>query len=89
MATENMTTDSGDDAIDSGDTVERQAIVVDLGKQKRRRIKQLRRGKGRLTRAVFELIDQIKNGEESKTDILPVVVVVRERRKRQKLLGWL
>lgn len=83
MATEDKAIDSDDDA------GERQTIVVDLGKQKRRRIKQLRRGKGRLMRAVDDLIEQIENSDETKGEILPIVVVVRERRKKRKFLDWI
>lgn len=77
------------DETTSARSVKRRTVVVDLGTQKKQRIKKLRRGDGRLMQAVDSLIDQIETDEDLVGDILPVVVVVRERRKKRKLLGWI
>jgi hypothetical protein len=60
-----------------------QPIIVDAGKQKRKRIKQLKRGAGRLAEMVQEAAAHARAqlGDEA-GDILPVVVLFEKRRKR-------
>ncbi len=65
-------------------------IVVKLGKVKRKRVKQLLRGQGPLMEDVQAAVEQAKDtlGEMSReTQLIPIVFVYRERRKRQKGLG--
>jgi len=66
--------------------------VVDLGKAKPKAIKALKRGGGKLHQAVVEALGEIEFnlGEEAagKT-ILPVVVVVERKKKQRNLLSLL
>lgn len=63
-------------------------IVVDLGKkQKRKAIKGLRKGTGKLTVKLKELLDEMREQGTLSADAQPVVVVVREKKRRPKFLG--
>ena len=62
-------------------------IVVDLGKTRRKRIKALKRGKGKLVDEVREVIDMVQTdlGSEAGGRVLvPVVVLYRRRRRKRK-----
>jgi hypothetical protein len=65
-------------------------IVVKLGKVKRKRVKQLLRGQGPLMNDVAAALDQVKDdlGEAARgRQLIPIVFIYREKRKRQKGLG--
>ena len=63
------------------------SLLVDLGKAKRSRVRNLKRGKGRLMdkveSAIDETIDELGAEAGGKT-ILPVVVIVERRPKKRK-----
>ncbi len=52
--------------------------VLDMGKHKKKRVKQLRRGKGKLLRRVENAIDDLKEEGIVPATAQMVVVVVRE-----------
>ncbi|HMV68490.1 MAG TPA: hypothetical protein PKA64_16695 [Myxococcota bacterium] len=54
-------------------------VVVDLGKHKRKRIKQLRKGEGSLTDDVREAIEELREAGTIGADAVPVVFVVKEK----------
>jgi len=57
-------------------------ILIDLGKQKRGRVKRLRKGRGRLVDDVQQAIaDLAANGSLSE-GVQPVIVVVERKKKR-------
>ena len=63
-------------------------ILIDLGKHKRKQIKKLRNGKaGKLMDNVQECIQELKTSETISDSVQPVIVVVREKKKRQRW-GW-
>lgn len=67
-------------------------IVVNLGKQRRRVVKQLERGEGPLMTEVAEVIDEVRTqlGDEMKGKILvPLVMVCRQKRKRKRPRSFL
>ena len=58
------------------DQPESQQIVVDIGKQKRKRIRQLKRGKGPLAQKVQEGAEQVMESDPMDSrDIIPIVVL--------------
>lgn len=62
-------------------------IVVDLGKQRRKRIKALKRGTGKLMDEVALALEQVRSslGEPDQGRLLvPVVFVYKQKRKRAK-----
>jgi hypothetical protein len=52
--------------------------VVDLGEQSRKRVKRLRRGKGRLMSKIERVVDDLQEEGVLKAGAQTVVVVVRE-----------
>lgn len=68
---------------DEGDIL--RPIIIDLGKKKRKRIRQLKRGRGRLMGDVYDVVDEVRDslGDEAKgKEFVPVVVIYRRKRKR-------
>jgi hypothetical protein len=65
-----------------------QPVIINLGSQKKGKIKDLKKGKGELWDEVIEVIEQVKTrlGEESGSKVLvPVVMVYRSKSKRKRL----
>jgi hypothetical protein len=54
-------------------------VVVDLGKHKRKSIKKLRKGEGRLLDEVNALIDELREAGTVGEGAQPVVIVVKEK----------
>jgi uncharacterized protein DUF6200 len=54
-------------------------IVVDLGRQKQKRVRQLRKGKGPLIADVNSTIDELRATGTISASAQPVIVVVREK----------
>lgn len=63
-------------------------LVVDLGKHKRKRIKDLRRGRGKLMDEVSDVLIQLRSEGVVAGSTQPVVVVVREKR-RSRSSRWM
>jgi hypothetical protein len=61
-------------------------IIVDIGTQRRKRIKQLRQGRGRLMDEVNALLHDLKNDGSLSSSVQPIVIVVRERPRMRSLL---
>jgi hypothetical protein len=64
-----------------------QPIVIDLGKQRPKHIKRLKRGRGKLWDEVVDVIDEVNYqlGEEAQGKVLvPIVMVYRKKRKRKR-----
>jgi hypothetical protein len=62
-------------------------IVIDLGKTKKKRIKDLKRGHGRLMAELATVIDEVRGnlGEAAGgQQLVPVVIIYKEKRKRKK-----
>jgi len=60
-------------------------IIINLGKQRRKRIKQLKRSSGVLMNEVMETVNQVNGqlGAEANGKVLvPVVLIYREKRRR-------
>lgn len=61
-------------------------IVIDLGKHRRKRIKDLRNGTGRLAEQVNGCLEELRGAGTLSPNAQTVVVVVRQRRRRNKAL---
>ena len=57
-------------------------LIVDLGKHKRKQIKQLRRGRGRLLDEIKSSIEELRTTGNVAAGAQPIVIVVREKRRR-------
>jgi len=64
------------------------SVLIDFGKERRSRIKDLKRGKGKLIDKVEDAIEQAVEelGEEANgKEILPVIVIVEKKPSKNKL----
>jgi hypothetical protein len=60
-------------------------IILDLGKKKRKQIKQLKKGTGKLMTEVQDCIQELKQAGRVADHSRPVIVLVRERRRKLML----
>jgi hypothetical protein len=73
-----------------GDSSAVHPIVVDLGKQRRKRIKELKRGSGDLMEEVAVALEQVRSSlseADRSRPLIPIVFIYRQKRKRSKSLG--
>jgi hypothetical protein len=66
-------------------------VVVDLGKKRRKRIRQLKKGKGPLMAEIDHAVQQVKErlGDElEEKKVVPVVLLYRRTKKRRKLSAF-
>ncbi len=59
-------------------------LIVDLGKQKGKRVKDLRRGQGPLLRKVRRAVENMNNAGLLADDAEPLLVIVERRRPKWK-----
>jgi hypothetical protein len=67
----------------------RDTIVVDLGSKRRKQIKQLRKGKGKLMDKVNECISELKSSGSISGTVQPVVIVVKEKARMPNFMGMM
>ena len=57
-------------------------LIVDLGKHPRKDVKRLREGRGKLLAEVAACLDELKGAGELPPGAQPVVIIVREKRRK-------
>ena len=65
-----------------------QPIIIDLGKQRSRALKNLKKGEGRLWDEVLDVVEEVKDMLGADADgkvLVPVVLIYRERSRRRRL----
>ena len=70
------------------DTLMTQPIIVDLGREKARRIRDLKRGEGELWDEVLDVIDEVKDmlGDEAEgKTLVPIILVYQKRARRRRI----
>ena len=63
-------------------------IIIDMGKKKKKDIKRLRKGKGKLMSDVDNCIQELREAGEITSSVRPVVVVVAQKQTRQRWQPW-
>lgn len=66
-------------------------VVVDLGTVKKKHLKRLRRGEGKLLPQIDEVVEVVRNelGEELEgKELVPLILIYREKKKRRRLLDF-
>jgi hypothetical protein len=64
-------------------------VVVDLGTKRRKQIKQLRRGKGKLMDKVKEALRELRASNTIPSNAQPVVIVVKEQKAAFDVMSML
>lgn len=59
-------------------------VILDLGKQKKKQVKRLRKGRGRLMGDIALALEELQAEGVVKEGAQPVIVVVREKRKGRR-----
>ena len=64
-----------------------QPVIIDLGEQKAKALKQLKAGEGELWDEVFDVIDEVKEmlGKEADGKVLIPVVMLYEKKQSQRI----
>lgn len=64
-----------------------QPVIIDLGAQKSKALKELKAGEGELWDEVFDVIDEVKDmlGKEADGKVLIPVVMLYEKKQSQRL----
>jgi Family of unknown function (DUF6200) len=60
-------------------------VIVDLGKHRRKAIKNLRQGQGKLMAEVSKCIQDLQAAGTVSSSAQPVVIIVREKRRKRAL----
>jgi|GraSoiStandDraft_41_1057321.scaffolds.fasta_scaffold4084295_1 uncharacterized protein (UPF0335 family) len=68
------------------ETASEAPIVVSLGKQRRKRIKELVQGKGKLMDEVNNVVAELRTSGKIAPAAQQIIVVVKERPKRRNLM---
>ena len=61
-------------------------VVLDFGKQKRKAVKQLRQGTGKLIEEVSAALDELRSAGTIQAGAQPVIIIVQQKRRRQAAL---
>lgn len=65
-----------------------QPVIIDLGKQRRSALKDLKKGEGKLWDEVFEVVDEVKEmlGADAEGKVLvPVIMLYQEKLGRRRV----
>ncbi len=65
-----------------------QPVIIDLGKQKSRALKGLKKGEGKLWDEVLEVVEEVKDMLGTDADgkvLVPIVLLYREKPRRRRL----
>ena len=77
---------AGTDTKLGGSATTHDPIIVDIGKRRRKQIRSLRRGEGKLMTRMNDLLGEMKKNGTLSGSAQPVIVVVQQKRRRNK--GW-
>lgn len=72
---------------DTTDTIVSTPVVVDLGKVRKKRIKQLKKGRGKLFANVGETVDEVVEGlgaDVHGKEIVPIIIVYKQKSKKRR-----
>lgn len=59
-------------------------IILEFGRQKKKRIRDLREGRGRMFRKVVTAISELQKAGEVGDSVQPVIVIVKQKRSSRK-----
>ncbi|MFM7546309.1 MAG: hypothetical protein ACKO3I_07360 [Synechococcales cyanobacterium] len=59
-------------------------IILELGRHKQKRMRELRKGKGRMFRKVLKVISELQEAGEVGDSVQPVIVIAKQKRSSSK-----
>lgn len=59
-------------------------IILEFGRQKKKRIRDLREGRGQMFRKVIKAISELQQAGEVGDSVQPVIVIVKEKKSSRK-----
>lgn len=65
-----------------------QPVIIDLGKQRSRALKSLKKGEGKLWNEVLDVVEEVKDMLGTDADgkvLVPIVLLYREKSRRRRL----
>jgi len=65
-----------------------QPVIIDLGRQKSRALKNLKKGEGKLWEEVLDVIEEVKDMMGTDADgkvLVPIILLYREKSRRRRL----
>lgn len=74
--------------ISSTDTTMAQPIIVDLGREKPSKIRDLKRGEGELWDEVLDVVDEVKEmlgAEAEGKTLVPIIMLYQKKSRRQRI----
>ena len=77
----------GSDLVTPGLSSEITPIIMDLGKEKRKRIKDLKRGRGKLMAEIARVMNETQMSLGSDADgreLIPVVLIYKQKKRRKR-----
>lgn len=79
------------DETNKSDTEMAQPVIVDLGKQKSSKLKDLKKGRGELWDDVISVVDEARDmlGEEAEGKVLIPIILLYEKKTRRSQLNKL
>lgn len=69
-------------AVDAAANTSNGPVIIDLGKRKRKLVKKLRRGEGKLLDDVNGAVAELRTAGTLSADVQPVIIIVREKRAK-------
>ena len=60
-------------------------IVVDIGKKRRKAIRRMRKGEGKLMMEINHLVEELRTAGSISASSQPVIIVVKQKRKTRAL----
>ncbi|MUG91824.1 hypothetical protein F7734_04795 [Scytonema sp. UIC 10036] len=69
---------------ESSKSKEANTIILEFGRQKKNRIRDLREGRGRLFKKVARTISELQKAGEVGDSVQPVIVIVKQKRSSSK-----
>ena len=72
----------------NSDTEVKAPILIDVGKKKKKKVKKLRKGGGPLMEVIEDTVAELKSHNKLDDGAQPIVIVVREKKKRAKWMKW-
>ncbi|MEH1781701.1 MAG: hypothetical protein V7L26_21845 [Nostoc sp.] len=59
-------------------------IILEFGRQKKKRIRDLREGRGQMFRKVIKAISELQKAGEVGDSVQPVIVIIKEKKSSRK-----